>query len=133
MMVPVLGSSHSRISSSGLLPPAIAQAFQAPADVPTIMSNWKRSRSTFHTPTSQAAYIPPAERTNARLTHSMVQAGTDSGGQRSLTVAARKLPECVRAIGAVASRARQQAITNQREASAPSRSRLVTYPNAFAR
>src|SRR5579871_2139276 len=55
------------------------------------------------------------------------------GWRRSLTVAARKLPKYVRAIPALASRARQQAITNQNGGDYPSRSRLVGYPNAFAR
>ena len=65
IILAVSGSSHSAARSSGVAPPAIIHPFHAPAEAPTMMSKWNRSRRAFHTPTSQAPYKPPAERTSA--------------------------------------------------------------------
>jgi len=55
------------------------------------------------------------------------------GERRSLTVAARTYPNTFRAIRVLASRALQQAITDQRVRDAPSRSRLVPTQIRFVR
>jgi len=65
------GAHLAAMQSRGLRilsPPAMAHPFHAPAEAPRIMSNWKCVRSTFQTPISQAANMPPAESTRAVVT-----------------------------------------------------------------
>src|ERR1039458_5361601 len=66
------GSSQRAANSSTPQPEATTQPFQAPAEAPTMQSGWKRRLRDFQTPTSQAANMPPAERTSAVLTLPMV-------------------------------------------------------------
>src|SRR6516225_8969308 len=78
-------SCHSRTRSSGEAPPAIAQPFQAPLEVPTIKSGRSRPASVFQTPASQAANIPPADNTRAVvIVPILVVGGRDREGWTSL-------------------------------------------------